>query len=66
MLTDVQGLFEVVASSDEQIAGVQRALNTLADEINSCLPEYECRFVHLDTGDFLEFLPRDVADSEPF
>ena len=33
---------------------------TLADALNSSLPDYEVRLVHLDTADYLEFIKEDV------
>jgi len=33
-----------------------REVKDLADELNSGLPEYEVRLVHLDTYDYLEFV----------
>lgn len=32
----------------------------LADELNSSLPNYEVRFVHVDMDNYLEFRPREV------
>jgi hypothetical protein len=66
MLIDVQEFLDVAAGDDSLSVRVQRSLATLADELNCCLPGYEVRLVHLDTGDFLEFLNRPVSsDDEP-
>lgn len=41
-------------------ANFHRWAASLADELNSSLPDYEVRFVHLDTDDYLEFVKRPV------
>jgi hypothetical protein len=67
MLVDVSDFFDVARGDGKALSSVQRALNDLVDELNSCLPGYEVCFVHLDTGDFLEFLSRPIRDDEsPF
>jgi|SRR3972149_4222988 len=37
-------------------------LLNLADEINSALPDYQVRFVHLDTANYLEFIKQDPEE----
>lgn len=54
MLIDVQDL--ITASDDETEAAANRAVKTLADELNSSLPEYRVTYTHLDTNDYLEFV----------
>jgi hypothetical protein len=56
MLIDVTNLLDA-GNSREVDALIRREVCDLADEINSALPDYECTFVHLDTHDFLCFVP---------
>jgi hypothetical protein len=64
VLVDVAELLDVARGDCDLLVAAQRAVNALADELNSCLPGYEVRFVHLDCGDFLEFLSRPVQVDE--
>lgn len=43
------------AISDKQTMEVHRALCTLADDLNSCLLNFEVTLEHYDTEDFLRF-----------
>lgn len=45
-------------------AAFRRWIAALADELNSTLPDYEVRLVHLDTDDYLEFVKRAVEEEE--
>lgn len=54
MLIDLSDLIELEV--DE--AALYRALFSLADELNSALAEtHQVRYVHLDTGNFLDIVP---------
>ena len=60
ILIDIQNV-KLIASGDSAMAAeMQRALEELADELNSALPGYEATLCHLDTDDFLAFTPRDI------
>jgi hypothetical protein len=58
MLVPIQDLLDVVAGDPERESELTREVKELADELNSALPEYEVRLVHLDTVDYLEFVKR--------
>lgn len=55
LLTD---LIDIVSADDAQENKMWRELKKLADELNSNLPDYEVRLIHLDCDDYLEFLPK--------
>lgn len=59
MLIDLNDVIDVGRGTDETLGQVMQALSDLADEINSALPDYECTLVHLDTRDYLAFVPTD-------
>lgn len=57
------GLIDVAAGNDEKENEMLREMRKLADELNCSLPDYEVRLIHLDTADYLEFLP---CEKDPF
>ena len=64
ILIDV-GQVKMIAAGDSILAAeMQRELETLADELNAALPEYEVSLVHLDTEDCLSFTPRDIVTDD--
>jgi len=66
MLFDVGDLLALGAGDAELEGQIGRELRGLADELNSSLPEYEVRLIHLDTYDYLEFVSRDEEDRRQF
>jgi hypothetical protein len=56
ILININNLMYIVAGEDALEAQLTRELKTLADELNSTLPDYEVRLIHLDTDDYLEFI----------
>lgn len=58
----ITDLLDIVAGDDALENQTWRALKALADELNSCLPDYEVRLIHQDTDDYLEFIA--VSDEE--
>ena len=64
ILIDVGDILVLAAGDGALEIHAQRALATLADELNSALSEYEVMLAHLDTADYLAFTKRDPAEGE--
>jgi hypothetical protein len=64
MLIHITDLLNVAAGDDTLENRLNREVRELADELNSALPDYEVRLVHLDTDDYLEFIKREPAEAE--
>jgi len=64
MLIHITDLLNVAAGDDEKENEMRREMEELADELNSALPDYEVRLVHLDTDDYLEFIKREPVEME--
>ena len=64
ILIDVQEVVGVADGDDlyTRVDQVWTALRNLADELNSCIPDYAVELVHLDTGDYLAFAKRDPSE----
>lgn len=63
----VDDLLEVATGNETWENMMNRALRRLADDLNCVLSYYEVRLVHLDTMDYLEFIPQPIPDEEiPF
>jgi len=56
VLIPITDLLAIVAGDDALENQMGRELKSLADELNSSLPDYEVRLTHLDTEDYLEFI----------
>jgi len=56
ILISITDLLDIVARDDSQELQLYRELQELADELNSSLPDYEVRLIHLDTEDYFEFI----------
>lgn len=57
MLFPVRDLLDCGTGDDALENRLRREARFLADELNAGLPAYEVRLIHLDTDDYLEFIP---------